>query len=158
MGLLRVLVEPLFGKTEHLGALALGHIHKQSPWGAAKTKQRHSSIQFRTGQSNGLERPVQRGQNVWLHLNARQVCGRTQWVHENWALPLDHFDLKAHGLWNHQNVREDNRSVDETVEMLNGLDGDFGSNLGITASLEKVSFSLHHMVFGQISACLALES
>lgn len=40
--------------------------------------------------------------------------------------------------------------------MIDGLDGNFGGNLGVSTRLEKVSAALDLVIFRKIASCLSL--
>ncbi len=54
------------------------------------------------------------------------------------SLCRQHLDLHSHGLRHHQDIRKDDRSVQQARVPTNRLHGDFRGQLGVAAAFEEV--------------------
>jgi len=67
-------------------------------------------------------------------------------------LLVDHLHNHAHGLRDHQDVGEDDGGIKKAGVALNGLQGQGGRDLGVSAALEEIAASLGFVVFREIAA------
>lgn len=106
------------------------------------------------GKSDGLVDIVKLLGNIDIalhHFGVLAVVWASQRVGEVRSLLVDHLHSHAHGLGDHENVREDDGSVDEPGIALNGLQRQSGSDLGVPAAFEEVAGSLRFVVLGEIA-------
>jgi hypothetical protein len=59
-------------------------------------------------------------------------------------------------LWYNEDIREDDRGVDEAFIALDGLEREGGCDFGAAAAFEKVVLAFCLMVFGQVASSYAL--
>lgn len=119
-----MLVYPSFDLNEHFAASSLHHVAQERPGCSTEANQRHPSCQLFPRQSNCFVYIVQRLGNVHLPLEdflVLLVFGRLQRVGKVGALLVYHDDLHTHGLWDDEDIGEDNGGVDEASIPFDGL-------------------------------------
>ena len=73
-------------------------------------------------------------------------------MREVWTLFVDHLDSHSHGLWDDENVREDNGCVDESFISFDGLQSQGASDLRRPTAFEEIMIALDFMVFWKVSS------
>ncbi|KAH3685810.1 hypothetical protein WICPIJ_003223 [Wickerhamomyces pijperi] len=73
----------------------------------------------------------------------------------SWVVLINHLDFHTHSLRNNQDVREDDSSVNQAIEMVDWLNGDLRGNLGVTAGLKEVLTGFDLVVLWQVSTSLS---
>jgi len=127
--------QPGFCLLEGLTTPSLNHVGKQSPWCPREADERDFAIK-------GLARSCDRLEDIpelFVHIDIlTQLCYVRRLVErlgKGWT--RIHQDFHAHSLWNNENIREDNCSVEQATVSSNWLHCDLRCEFGCPADLKE---------------------
>ena len=140
-----------FNGGEGVGGVAFDHVAGESEGGGGEAEDGNGGTEFAGDTANGLGKKggftlgIEESQFGYVGFGADRL-GEV-------GTGVAKFEWKAHGFGGDENVGEYDDGVDaETAE---GLEGDFGGEIGRFANLEKGMVCADSTVLGQIAAGLA---
>lgn len=136
VGRLRVLVQERLEQRLGAAAAALDHVAHERERGAHEADERHLTVDLLARQVERVQHVAQRLLDVGVQVELVDVLGRADRVGQHGPHLGHHLDLHAHGLRDHENVREDDDRVH--VVAAQRLQTHFHRQLGHAAHGEEV--------------------